>query len=36
MSGTGEWRARLTAAEPIIRCMALDELPTTMATTSPG
>ena len=36
MAGTGEWRARLTATEPTMRCMALDELPTTMATTSSG
>jgi hypothetical protein len=32
MRGTGEWRARLTAAEPTIRCVTADELPTTMAT----
>lgn len=29
---TGERRARLTGAEPITRCIACDELPTTMAT----
>jgi len=32
--GTGEWRARLTATEPTTRCMACDELPTTIATVS--
>ena len=36
MSGTGEWRARLTAAEPTMRCKALDELPTTITAVSPG
>ena len=36
MTGTGEWRARLTATEPTIRCIALEELPTPMTTTLPG
>ena len=30
MTGTGEWWARLTATEPTMRCMALNELPTSM------
>src|SRR5262249_15881852 len=34
VTGSGEWRARLTATEPTMRCMALDELPTSMTTTS--
>ena len=34
--GTGAWRARLTATEPTTRCLACDELPTTIATLSPG
>ena len=36
MRGTGEWRARPTAAEPITRWAAWDELPTMMTTVSPG
>jgi len=35
-SGTGEWRARLTATEPTTRWVACDELPTTIATVLPG
>ena len=34
--GTGEWRAKLTATEPTTRCMAWDELPTTITTSSFG
>jgi len=34
--GTGEWRARLTGAEPTMRCTGLEELPTTITTVSPG
>ena len=34
MSGTGEWRARPTATEPTMRCVAWDELPTMIATFS--
>ena len=36
MSGTGEWRARPTATEPTMRCVAWDELPTMIATFSSG
>ena len=36
VTGSGEWRARLTATEPTMRCKALDELPTSMTTTSSG
>lgn len=36
VTGTGAWRARLTATEPTMRCVALAELPTTMVTTSSG
>jgi len=35
-SGTGEWRARLTATEPTTRWVAWDELPTTITTDSSG
>src|ERR1700761_2783755 len=34
--GTGECRARVTATEPTMRCMACVELPTTIAAVSPG
>ena len=36
MIGTSACRARLTATEPTTRCMACEELPTTIATVSPG
>lgn len=36
MRGTGEWRARPTATEPTTRWVAWDELPTMIATLSPG
>ena len=36
VTGTGEWWARFTATEPTMRCMTLDELPTSMTTTSSG
>src|SRR3984957_21161375 len=35
-TGTGERRARLTATEPTTRCIACDELPTTITTLSSG
>jgi hypothetical protein len=36
MRGTGERRARPTATEPATRWVAWDELPTMIATFSPG